>query len=444
MENNRNIRSKTEYGNGRILKMFFQGIIVGVFAGLISALYRFLIASAEDLVTRAAEFSKENTARALIWLCILAFFGFIVSRITKWEPMASGSGIPQLEGEIKGFFSPRWLKVIAAKIIGGTLSVLSGLSLGREGPSIQLGAMAAKGAAVITKADEKSRLLMTAYGGGAGLAAAFNAPIAGVIFAVEEIHHKIDKSTVCIGAVACITADYVSKLFFGQKTVFSYETELLPLKYYWLFILLGVILGLAGCLYNIVISKSQTLFNKINISKDIKTMIIFVLGGITAIFFPQIIGGGHKMVVLLEESHPGIKMLLVLLLLKFIFSAISFSAGAPGGIFFPLLVLGTYIGAVFAEIAIPAFNLGANFYQEFIVVAMAGIFASIVRAPLTGIILIFEMTGNFDSLLPVAAVSLISYAVANILGVNPIYDILLEKSVNKNVKHPEFGKSVFK
>lgn len=150
------------------------------------------------------------------------------------------------------------------------------------------------------------------------------------------------------------------------------------------------------------------------------------------LFVPQLLGGGHTMVTLLLQEHPTIKILILLLLGKFLFSLLSFASGAPGGIFFPLLILGTYLGAIYAEAAIAWFGLAPELWQELVVVSMAGFFAAIVRAPMTGIILVFEMTGNLDSLLPLAVVSLTSYTLADLLGSTPIYTALLE-----NLLRPE-------
>jgi hypothetical protein len=123
---------------------------------------------------------------------------------------------------------------------------------------------------------------------------------------------------------------------------------------------------------------------------------------------------------------------------KFAFGAICFASGAPGGTLYPLCILGSYLGAIFGTIAIDTFNLNADLWQEFVVIGMAGLFASIVRAPITGIVLVFELTGNMNNILPLATVSLISYAVANLLGINPFYETLLEKIINSNPTKPEF------
>lgn len=436
---------KIEYHKKESFYLIIRGLEVGVFSGLVSVIYRFLLTNAELMMEKFSSFAKSGVWQCIVFFAVLGLIGFCVCRIVKWEPMSSGSGIPQVSGEIKGYFNQGWIKVIIAKLTGGTLAVFSGLSLGREGPSIQLGAMAAKGISKITKADKTTELRMMSCGGGAGLAAAFNAPLAGVMFVLEEIHKTIDKSIICMGIAACITADFISKIFFGQDTVFHYETANIPLRHYWLLIILGVVLGLLGCAYNIIMSKGQDIFKKIKkLPTEIKFIFVFLAGGLAAIFLPEITGGGHKMVELLMNERPGLVMLIFLLIAKFLFSVISFGSGAPGGIFFPLLILGTYIGAIFAGIVIPAFNLDEQLWQEFVIISMAGLFSSIVRAPLTGIILVFEMTGNLDSLLPLAVVSLTSYALSNLIGVNPVYEILLEKIINSDHKRPEFKQSAEK
>lgn len=430
---------KIEYHKKESFYLIVRGVEVGIFSSLITVLYRFCLTYAEKLLHKFVEFAKSDWYKCVIFFAVIALLGFLVSKIVKWESLSSGSGIPQVSGEIKGHLTSCWWKVIVAKIAGGTMAILSGLSLGREGPSIQLGAMAGKGIAKITKADKTTQLRMISCGGGAGLAAAFNAPLAGMMFVLEEIHKTIDKSIICMGLVACIVSDFISKIFFGQNNIFNYETTNIPLRYYWLLALLGVILGILGCAYNIIMSKGQDLFKRLSkVPSSIKMICVFILGGIVALTLPQITGGGHEMVVVLLSEKPEMSLLIVLLAAKFLFSVVSFGSGAPGGIFFPLLILATYIGAIFAGIVIPVFNLDEMLWQEFIVVSMAGFFASIVRAPLTGIILVFEMTGNLENLLPLATVSLISYAVANLLGVNPIYEILLEKIISSHHDKPEF------
>lgn len=429
---------KLEYHRTESFYLIVRGIEVGIASGLICVLYRFLLSGAEKYLYIVIDYVKGNPIKTALWLFLLSLLGAAVSFIIKWEPLAGGSGIPQVTGEIRGHLSHNWLRVIFAKLIGSTVSVFAGLSLGREGPSIQFGAMAAKGAAKMTKADKTTELRMISCGAGAGMAAAFNSPLAGIMFVLEEIHHTFDKAILCMGIVATITADFVSKLFFGQGTVFHYNTENLPLRYYWLLVLFGILLGMCGSLYNIVMVKGQDLYKKITkIPAWLKLALVFAASGVAGLLLPQVLCGGHSMVDFLIQEHPSVSLMLCLLTAKFFFGAFSFSSGAPGGTLYPLTVLGTYIGAVFGEAAMNVFHLKGDLREEFIVLGMAGLFASIVRAPITGVIVVFEITGNMKSLLPLVAVSLVSYATANMLGSKPFYSSLLSRILKNSEDVPQ-------
>ncbi len=432
---------KIEYHKKESFYLIVRGLEVGIFAGLISVLYRFLLSIAETQLYKILDYIKGSPVKTALWLTALAVIGVFVALICKWEPMAGGSGIPQINGEVKGHFSQSWWKVILGKLLGGTASVFCGLSLGREGPSVQLGGMAGKGVARITKADKTTELRMISCGAGAGMAAAFNAPLAGIMFVLEEIHHSFDKSILCMGIVATVTADFISKLFFGQSTVFNYDTVNFPLRYYWLLILMGIILGISGVLYNLIMLKTQDLYKKLaKIPNWIKLPIIFLLSGIVGLKLPEILCGGHSMVELLMAEKPELLTLFILVTAKFLFGAICFASGAPGGTLYPLCILGTYLGAMFGTASMHMLNLGNEFWEEFVVLGMAGFFASIVRAPITGIVLVFELTGNMQNLLPIAVVSLISYAAANLIGVSPMYEALLERMIKADHSEPKFRK----
>lgn len=424
---------KIKSGKGEAFFLAVRGVEVGIFAGLIAVLYRYMLSFAESGLNKVLSFVSHNPTRIAIWLIILGILGFFVAYVNKKEPDASGSGIPQINGEIKGRMSPCWWRVILAKLIGGTTAVFSGLSLGREGPSVQLGGMAAKGVAKITRADKTTELRMISCGAGAGMAAAFNAPLTGVMFVMEEIHHSFDRNILCMGIVSSIVADYVSKLFFGQSTVFNYNTVTFPLQQYWVLILLGAIIGVSGVGYTKIMLKTQDLYKKIpKLSQSVKMPIVFIFSGIVGLVLPQVLCGGHSMVEYLMNEHPSVTIMFSLLVAKFFFGAICFASGAPGGTLYPLCVLGTYLGAALGSVAINITGLPEGLWEEFAVLGMAGFFASTVKSPITGIVLVFELTGNMTNLLPIATVALISYAVSELLGGEPIYEALLGRITNKN------------
>ena len=160
-------------------------------------------------------------------------------------------------------------------------------------------------------------------------------------------------------------------------------------------------------------------------------MIPFLLSGILGLLFPVVLCGGHAVIEELNLSTT-LSLLLLILVAKFLFSMISFGSGAPGGIFFPLLIIGGTFGAVFGYIAINYLGISSELFNNFIILSMAGYFTAIVRAPITGIILITEMTGSFTHLLSLTIVSIIAYIVADLLKSVPIYDSLLENLLLKN------------
>ena len=184
-------------------------------------------------------------------------------------------------------------------------------------------------------------------GSAVGITAAFNAPLAGVIFILEEINHGFDKTLVFVALVSAIVSDFISKMIFGQSTVLSFPIANIPLSSYWLLVLLGVLLGLLGYLYNVGMIKAEDLWAKIpNLSLEVKFIIVFVVSGIIALIMPEISDGGHFMMGMLDVAVPSLGLLLIYFVAKALFSIFSFSSGAPGGIFLPILVLGAYIGAL--------------------------------------------------------------------------------------------------
>ena len=375
-----------------------EGLLVGAVGGLIVLLYRIALTCAGKWLGEALAFIKGNPLRIAGWFAVLMLLAVLVGKLIKWEPMISGSGIPQVEGEILGKLNQNWLKVLPAKFAGGFLCLFGGLSLGREGPSIQLGVMSGQGISrILSRGKTEERYLMTC-GASAGLAAAFHAPLAGVMFALEELHKGFSTSLLISVMTASVTADYISSHIMGLDPVFRFQLEqTLPQNYYWMILVLGVILGLMGALYNKVMLKAQELYKRPKfLNETTRLMIAFSAAGAIITF-----------------------------LVKFLFSAVSFGSGAPGGIFFPLLILGAMVGGIFSMTGTEIFGLDPMYMNNFVLLAMAGFFTAIVRAPITGIILLFEMSGSVSQMLSLALVSVTAYVTATLVRSEPIYESLL-------------------
>jgi H+/Cl- antiporter ClcA len=406
-----------------------EGLCVGLVGGFVVLLYRVALTFAGDWLVKILSYMKGNPFRCAVWFLILMALAWIVGRLVKWEPMISGSGIPQVEGEVSGRLSQNWKRVLPAKFAGGFLCMLGGLSLGREGPSIQLGAMAGQGISrALGRGKREEKFLMTC-GASAGLSAAFHAPLAGMMFAVEEIHKTFSIPILLPVMTASVTADYIASHILGLDPVFHFQiTEYLPQNYYWLLILLGILVGVSGVFYNWGMLKAQELYRKIPFLKETgRLLIAFLTAGVLGLVMPSVLGSGSGLIVSLTKGEMVLGMVVLTLVVKFLFSAVSFGSGAPGGIFFPLLILGALLGAVFAMTGAEFFGLDPVYINNFVLLGMTGFFTAIVRAPLTGIILLFEMSGSISQMLSLSIVSVTAYIVATLMRSEPIYDSLLKR-----------------
>ena len=220
------------------LRLFIEGILVGIAGGLAVGVFRFLLTKAEFLRLYGYEniiwpaIKNVSLLPLFLWLCSLVFIAGALYKMCRVAPMASGSGIPQVKGVILGLFKMDWLRILWIKIVAGAAGIGAGLSLGREGPSIQIGAVAAQGLSrFMGRTRMEERYLITA-GAGAGLAAAFNAPVAGMMFALEELHRNFSGAVLLPTMAAAVSATIVSRLFFGSSTSFLFPSLVrLPSEY---------------------------------------------------------------------------------------------------------------------------------------------------------------------------------------------------------------------
>ncbi len=434
-----------------------EGVVIGLITGALISVFRLMLEGADQLRGRMIGYAGSGAVGAALAGVALLVLALIISALLGWEPESAGSGIPQVEAELKGQKDMRWHRVIIGKVTGCALAIGGGLALGREGPSIQLGAMVGK---AVSRAGHRllteERLLITC-GAGAGLAAAFGAPLAGAIFALEELHRNFSAEVLLSTMAASAASEFVAANVFGLTPVFGFDVEHgLPLKYYWAVIILGIILGLFGMLYNRTIAFMQDAFDivggvfariadripgnssynltdsKLNThgetaSRTGKLITAFALAFILMFLYPAALGSGSPLVGQISRGEYTLGALALMLLIKFIFSTASFGSGSPGGIFLPLLVLGAVTGGLCSGL-FSLIGFDQKYITAMVVVGMAGYFSAIVRAPVTGVILITEMTGDFTCLLPLVLASLIAYLIPEYFGTEPIYTQLLHRS----------------
>ena len=420
------------------LRLLLEGLAVGLGAGISISVFRYLLAGSEILRPVIYHNLREAMADGQWqWLAlyILSFIiiAYLLKLIVAREPMCTGSGIPQIKGILQGDMSMRWFSVLWSKIIGGVLAIGAGMSLGREGPSVQIGACVGQGLSQTSRRTGfESRILMTA-GAGAGLAAAFNAPLAGVIFGLEEMQKTISPALLLTGITASITAATVTEVVFGISPVFSMGYLLpLPLNLFDVLVAAGIVIGLLGRLFNIALAYSLNTYSRLGLSGMKKPLVPLALAGILGFVLPEILGGGNLLVDSLVVTDYTIGFLCLLFVGKFLFTMICFGSGVPGGIFLPMLVLGAAGGAVLAKLLVLAGLLPAMYYADIIVFGMAAYFSSVVKSPVTGSILILEMTGSFQHMLALLVVSLTAYVISDLTGGRPVYDELLDRALGKS------------
>ena len=417
-------------------KLFWEGIVVGIFSGLVVSLFRFLLSKAEDFrVAVYAQLTQLPVEFTAGWFAVLLAVGGILCWLTRHEPMAGGSGIPQVKGVILGLMRMNWFRILWVKLTAGVIGLGAGLSLGREGPSIQLGAVTAQGVSrFLGRTRMEERYLITS-GASAGLAAAFNAPLAGVMFSLEELHRNFSAVVLLPAMTAAMTSTFVSQLLFGRALTFNFRSiPRIPLDVHILYaILIAVIAGLCGVIFNYGLLNIHR-FYSLPVFKNLYMKITFALlcAGILGFVLPQVLGGGNRLVDELATKSFPLQLLVALLIGKFIFTLVSYGTGVPGGFFLPMLVLGALVGSICAWFLTASQLMLPSHGANIIIIAMAAFFSASVRAPITGTVLICEMTGSFYHLMILGMASAIAYIVAQLCGSEPIYEALLMRSLNSH------------
>lgn len=411
-----------------------RGLIIGVLVGVIVSTFRLLIEYELKLVTVVYRLMHQNAWLLVPWVAGSVIIALFLGWLVKRNPAIKGSGIPQIEGQLSGDYEESWWPVLWQKFVGGVLAIGSGLFLGREGPSIQLGAAVGQGFAEVRHDEPLARRICIATGSAAGLSAAFNAPIASTMFVLEEVYHNFSPLVWLSAFVSALTSNFVSLNFFGLTPVLHVDySESLPLAQYGQLIGLGVILGILGRIYQENLLHMDSIYGWLKkIPSEYYPVFPFIIVIFIGWWWPETLGGGNSLIVSFNHVNPSIWIFVGLLLLRFVFSMISYGSGLPGGIFLPILTLGAVIGGLYASIMVSLGLMPGKFVINFIIYAMAGYFAGIGKAPFTAILLITEMVGSLEHLMPLAVVSLVAYVVVDMLNGSPIYASLLDKLLKRD------------
>lgn len=426
------------YFKNVIIPVLIYSGISGVLVGVLVNLYTFAANWLTHESVKIYELTLEHLWAIPILLLGLVVIALIVSALLKVTPECSGSGVPRTEGVLRGLLTFRWLRVLFTTITASILTYASGMSLGSEGPSIQIGATTATGACKMMHC----RLAWTRYvqtgGACAGLAVAFNAPLTGIVFALEEVHKKITPMILLSASSSVLFATLVSNALSSIWGNGGYVFDMgvitaLPTKNFYILILLGIACGVLAVVFNQGIIKSQKLTNKLKVPQWLKLVIAFLVCGIAGLLCLDSLGGGHGLILKIGNMDFALKMLIILFVLKMFLIILSFNSGATGGLFVPMLAIGALIGGIFGKICLMA-GLDEIYYKTIVVISMTAFFGASVRAPITAMVLIVEVTGHLNGFLMTGFAICTAYFVAELFNAPPLYDALLE-NILKTTKH---------
>ena len=347
----------------------------------------------------------------------------------RYFPNARGSGVPQTKAALYARDGRILLRTVLGKFFCTSATLASGIPLGREGPSVQVGAgIASVLGRVLGLRPEKVKALIP-VGAAAAIAAAFNTPLAAVLFSLEEIVGDMNAPVLGSVVLASATSWMVLRLMLGNHPLFRVpHYELVsPVEF-----LIYAVLGIAGGLVSVVFTKLLLNMRARFLRLPPKTAwFLPVIGGIvvgvTGWFVPQGLGVGYGYVGDALNGTMTLKLMLVLVVLKLITVPTSYASGNAGGIFGPALFIGAMLGGSLGTVAhhlFPAYTATSGAYA---LVGMGAVFAGIVRAPMTSVLMIFEMTQDYAVIVPLMIANLVSLFISSQLQHSPIYEELAEQ-----------------
>ncbi|ABS47510.1 MULTISPECIES: H(+)/Cl(-) exchange transporter ClcA [Yersinia pseudotuberculosis complex] len=423
------------------LIILIMAAVVGVVTGLLGVAFDRGVDWVQQqrllALANVADYALLVWPLAFIMSALLAMMGYFL--VSRFAPEAGGSGIPEIEGAMEEMRPVRWWRVIPVKFIGGLGTLGAGMVLGREGPMVQMGGNSGRMIVDIFRLrSPEARHSLLATGAAAGLSAAFNAPLAGILFVIEEMRSQFRYSLVSIKAVfiGVITSTIVYRYFNGERAIIEVgKLSDAPLNTLWLYLLLGIIFGAVGVIFNALIFRTQDMFVRFH-GGDWRKLVLIggLLGGmcgLLALLHGNAVGGGFALIPIAAAGNFSIGMLLFIFIARVITTLLCFGSGAPGGIFAPMLALGTILGTAFGLSCahfFPQYGIEAG---TFAIAGMGALFAASVRAPLTGIVLVLEMTDNYQLILPMIVTCLGATLIAQFMGGKPLYSAILARTLAK-------------
>ncbi|MGU3575140.1 H(+)/Cl(-) exchange transporter ClcA [Brucellaceae bacterium C25G] len=412
----------------------FLAILTGILTGTVGSYFHLIIDKLIIWPQKLSEYINGTNliiATALIVMCCTVLSAYIVRR---FAPEAGGSGVQEIEGAMEGLREVRWKRVLPVKFLTGIASISSGLVLGREGPTIHIGASLGAAITDFFRVSDAERRGILAAGAAAGLACAFNAPLAGILFIIEETRKQFPYTfRTYMGVVAAaLMATIMTQIIGGTALDMSMPAMSVELLYLPAFAVLGCIIGFVGVALNGGIMWAVNFAGRMH--QHVPYLYPALIGlciGALFIVLPYSVTGGEHIIMELAHQKTGLALLLLLAVARYFTMVGSYSSGVPGGIFAPMLTLATCIGLAFSGLMSTFFPFVEIAPLGFAIAAMGGLFTASVRAPVVGIVLTLELTGVYGMTLPLIATCLVANLTAEWIGGKPIYEQLLDRTLEQ-------------
>lgn len=434
-------------------------LITGVFAGVVVTFYNILASIGEDVSVDLYSLLRENPAFIPLLFIGLVFGALVIGTLVKFVPMVRGSGIPQIEGAARGVIRFKWYVTMCSMFAASLACIFLGLSAGAEGPSLEIGGCAGEAVGVALRRNRMTRRLQIASGSSAGLAVAFNAPVTGLVFAMEEAFRSFSPQVFICAALAVVSALFTRNAIrppLGYGTGYAFTTFLFPSDFEFSYCLwtipAAVIVALLSIGFYFAVFQARKLFKKITFLKGTgKFLIPFLLAGAFGLISAYVMGGGHSLISALGTNGTGvislegvfgspvIATLVIVLVLKFVSIVLVMGCGVPCGVFIPMLALGAATGGILSYLFMMA-GMDSVFADYLVIICMSVFFTTIVKAPITGIVMAFELTGQFTNFLPALLGITIGYLVSMLFKIEPIYERILSEYIAEENINARFKK----
>ena len=463
---------KKDLKKTNIYRIFIElvavGSVTGVIVGIIVTFFNILVHEGERISRDVYAYVRANPAFIPLLLLALIAGAFLIGVLVNVSSVIRGCGVPQAEGATRGIVRFKWWRDLIAMFTASLISIFMGLSIGAEGPSVLIGAAAGDGVSSTLKRNQMIRKYQITGGACTGLAVASNAPLTGMAFAFEEAHKRFTPE-VFICAFSSVVFGVLARMLIYQllgmevqSAFHSYVFHEMPMRYYGFVLLSGIVCGLLGVGFYKLCFWARKLFRKIHVKDEWWThvsriMAAVLIGGGVSLISVMVMGGGHELIESLG-THGGVStyiavktpfglpivwVLLLVLVLKSLVTAVNVGSGIPCGIFIPIIAIGACVGGLMNGLWLEIDPNLAPYCDLMVMICMAAFFATVVRAPITSIVMICEFTGSFAPLLPVIIAVSVGYIIGELSRTDGIYEDLLEEYEKETGIHERAERVVF-